>query len=107
MRIILCKYGRLLVFWSAVKNTHQHYTPKTGVDRFSSIFKNLNIVYNKRINKYIKYKISSFKTYLRNVSKVLVWFQIKQHAPPLVKIPVNSLKFQPCGHTSQAEYLTR
>jgi len=33
--------------------------------------------------------------------------QIKTHAPPLVKIPDFSFKFQPCGRTPQARYLTR
>ncbi len=34
-------------------------------------------------------------------------FRIKPHAPPLVRVPVNSFEFQPCGRTSQAAYLTR
>jgi len=44
---------------------------------------------------------------------LLVWVrfsadhQIKTHAPPLVKIPDFSFKFQPCGRTPQARYLTR
>ncbi len=33
--------------------------------------------------------------------------RIKPHAPPLVRVPVNSFEFQPCGRTSQAAYLTR
>jgi len=33
--------------------------------------------------------------------------QIKTHAPPLVIVPDFSFKFQPCGRTPQAEYLTR
>lgn len=31
----------------------------------------------------------------------------KAHAPPLVKTPASSLKFQPCGRTPQAGCLTR
>ncbi len=31
--------------------------------------------------------------------------RIKPHAPPLVRVPVNSFEFQPCGRTPQAEYL--
>src|SRR5208283_287271 len=31
--------------------------------------------------------------------------RIKPHAPPLVRAPVNSFEFQPCGRTSQAGYL--
>ena len=33
--------------------------------------------------------------------------RIKPHAPPLVRVPVNSFEFQPCGRTSQAAHLTR
>src|SRR5690625_6712865 len=29
--------------------------------------------------------------------------RIKPHAPPLVRVPVNSFEFQPCGRTPQAE----
>ena len=32
--------------------------------------------------------------------------RIKPHAPPLVRAPVNSFEFQPCGHTPQAGHLT-
>ena len=31
--------------------------------------------------------------------------RIKPHAPPLVRVPVNSFEFQPCGRNPQAEYL--
>ena len=33
--------------------------------------------------------------------------RIKPHAPPLVRAPVNSFEFQPCGCSPQAGYLTR
>src|SRR5437867_10963127 len=33
--------------------------------------------------------------------------RIKPHAPPLVRAPVNSFEFQPCGRTPQAEHLVR
>ncbi len=33
--------------------------------------------------------------------------RIKPHAPPLVRVPVNSFEFQPCDRTPQAGYLTR
>ncbi len=33
--------------------------------------------------------------------------RIKPHAPPLVRAPVNSFEFQPCGRTPQAGYLLR
>ena len=43
--------------------------------------------------------------------QVLVRFfalrRIKPHAPLLVRAPVNSFEFQPCGRTPQAEYLLR
>ena len=33
--------------------------------------------------------------------------RIKPHAPPLVRAPVNSFEFQPCGRTPQAVHLLR
>src|SRR3546814_3211037 len=33
--------------------------------------------------------------------------RIKPHTPPLVRAPVNSFEFQPCGRTPQAENLSR
>ena len=43
--------------------------------------------------------------------QVLVRFfalrRINPHAPLLVRAPVNSFEFQPCGRTPQAEYLLR
>ena len=43
--------------------------------------------------------------------QVLVRFfallRIKPHAPLLVRAPVNSFEFQPCGRTPQAGYLLR
>src|SRR5687767_15547529 len=33
--------------------------------------------------------------------------RIEPHAPPLVRVPVNSFEFQPCGRTPQADDLTR
>ncbi|CAM9271582.1 unnamed protein product, partial [Hapterophycus canaliculatus] len=33
--------------------------------------------------------------------------RIKPHAPPLVRVPVNSFEFHSCEHSSQAGYLTR
>ena len=37
--------------------------------------------------------------------RFLVYRRIKPHAPPLVRAPVNSFEFQPCGRTPQAGYL--
>ena len=33
--------------------------------------------------------------------------RIKPHTPPLVRAPVNSFEFQPCGRTPQVDYLLR
>ena len=33
--------------------------------------------------------------------------RIKPHTPPLVRAPVNSFEFKPCGRTPQAGYLLR
>ena len=33
--------------------------------------------------------------------------RIKPHAPPLVRVPVNSFEFHPCGRTPQVEHLLR
>ncbi len=33
--------------------------------------------------------------------------RIKPHAPLLVRVPVNSFEFQPCGRSPQADHLTR
>ena len=33
--------------------------------------------------------------------------RIKPHTPPLVRAPVNSFEFQPCGRTPQAGCLLR
>ncbi len=39
--------------------------------------------------------------------KVLRVGRIKPHAPPLVRVPVNSFEFQSCDRTPQADDLTR
>ena len=39
--------------------------------------------------------------------KPLAYHRIKPHAPPLVRVPVNSFEFHPCEHTPQAAHLTR
>jgi hypothetical protein len=33
--------------------------------------------------------------------------RIEPHAPPLVRVPVNSFEFQPCDRTPQAGHLMR
>ena len=37
--------------------------------------------------------------------RFLAYHRIKPHAPPLVRTPANSFEFQPCGRTSQVDYL--
>ena len=39
--------------------------------------------------------------------RFLAYHRIKPHAPPLVRAPVNSFEFHPCGHTPQAAHLSR
>ena len=39
--------------------------------------------------------------------RFLAYHRIKPHAPPLVRAPVNSFEFHPCGHTPQAVHLMR
>ena len=39
--------------------------------------------------------------------RFLVYRRIKPHDPLLVRVPVYSFEFQPCGRTTQAAYLTR
>ena len=60
------------------------------------------------------YPLSRRKTTLHSLSKVcqdLVRFfallRIKPHAPPLVRVPVNSFEFHSCERTPQVEYLLR
>ena len=38
--------------------------------------------------------------------RFLAYHRIKPHAPPLVRAPVNSFEFQPCGRTPQVGRLT-
>ena len=43
----------------------------------------------------------------QKVVRFCALLRIKPHAPPLVRAPVNSFEFQPCGRTPQAECLMR
>ena len=48
--------------------------------------------------------------YVRGCQALVRFFallRIKPHAPLLVRAPVNSFEFQPCGRTPQAGYLMR
>lgn len=44
---------------------------------------------------------------MSRVGKVFALHRIKPHHPPLVRVPVNSFEFQPCGRTPQAVNFTR
>ena len=50
-------------------------------------------------------------THLSSACQDLVRFfallRIKPHAPPLVRVPVNSFEFHSCERTPQVEYLLR
>ena len=49
------------------------------------------------------------RPYTRDLTQVRFFAlrRIKPHAPPLVRVPVNSFEFQPCDRTPQAGHLTR
>ena len=47
----------------------------------------------------------SFTRILAQV-RFLAYHRIKPHAPPLVRAPVNSFEFHPCGRTPQVGYLS-
>ena len=38
--------------------------------------------------------------------RFLAYHRIKPHVPPLVRAPVNSFEFQPCGRTPQVDNLS-
>ena len=38
--------------------------------------------------------------------RFLAYHRIKPHVPPLVRAPVNSFEFQPCGRTPQVDGLS-
>ena len=46
-------------------------------------------------------------TVCQTLVRFFAYHRIKPHAPPLVRAPVNSFEFHPCGHTPQAVHLTR
>jgi hypothetical protein len=51
-----------------------------------------------------------FQAYFGTVQALVRFFalrRIEPHTPPLVRAPVNSFEFQPCGRTPQAEHLMR
>ncbi len=50
--------------------------------------------------------LSAAVTHIQAQVRFLAYHRIKPHAPPLVRAPVNSFEFHPCGRTSQVAYLT-
>ena len=46
-------------------------------------------------------------TVCQTLVRFFAYHRIKPHAPPLVRAPVNSFEFHPCGHTPQAAHLPR
>ena len=54
-----------------------------------------------------KENITSRSTVCQALVRFFALLRIKPHAPLLVRAPVNSFEFQPCGRTPQAGYLLR
>ena len=52
-------------------------------------------------------RISALFTQCQGLVRFFALRRIKPHTPPLVRAPVNSFEFQPCGRTPQAECLLR
>ena len=50
---------------------------------------------------------ASTLTCLHVIPLYVKYHRIKPHAPPLVRAPVNSFEFHPCGHTPQAAHFPR
>ena len=50
--------------------------------------------------------ISGLGNHILAQVRFLAYHRIKPHAPPLVRTPVNSFEFHPCGRTPQVDYLT-
>ena len=42
----------------------------------------------------------------KDLVRFFALLRIKPHAPPLVRAPVNSFEFHPCGRTPQVDYLS-
>ena len=48
----------------------------------------------------------AYSSAVRARVRFLAYHRIKPHVPPLVRAPVNSFEFQPCGRTPQVDDLT-
>ena len=48
----------------------------------------------------------AYSSAVRARVRFLAYHRIKPHVPPLVRAPVNSFEFQPCGRTPQVDHLS-
>ena len=51
--------------------------------------------------------ITHYSSGSQGLVRFFALLRIKPHAPPLVRVPVNSFEFHPCGRTPQVEHLLR
>ena len=54
-----------------------------------------------------KYRITGTSAGCQDLVRFFALLRIKPHAPPLVRVPVNSFEFHSCERTPQVEYLMR
>ena len=54
-----------------------------------------------------KYPVTGTSTACQDLVRFFALLRIKPHAPPLVRVPVNSFEFHSCERTPQVEYLLR
>ena len=52
-------------------------------------------------------RISADRDQCQDLVRFFALLRIKPHAPPLVRVPVNSFEFHTCVRTPQADYLSR
>ena len=73
-------------------------TPRADDSHAAAVLPSLRIVL-----RFCRTKTAAFQTQVRYIAL----YRIKPHAPLVVRVPVNSFEFQPCGRTPQAACLTR
>ena len=54
-----------------------------------------------------KARITGLPAGCQGLVRFFALLRIKPHAPPLVRVPVNSFEFHSCERTPQVEYLVR
>ena len=54
-----------------------------------------------------KYRLSILSLGCQDLVRFFALLRIKPHAPPLVRVPVNSFEFHSCERTPQVDYLLR